>query len=42
MDAGCGKGRYTRFLAPHLDALVALHGSSAVEAAVRNLGEPPM
>ena len=21
LDAGCGKGRYTRFLAPHLDAL---------------------
>jgi SAM-dependent methyltransferase len=41
MDAGCGKGRFTRFLAPHLDALVALDGSSAVEAAVRNLGEFP-
>ncbi|HXQ43253.1 MAG TPA: class I SAM-dependent methyltransferase [Acidimicrobiales bacterium] len=39
MDAGCGKGRFTRFLAPHLDALVALDGSSAVEAAVRNLGQ---
>ena len=39
LDAGCGKGRYTRFLAPHLDALVALDGSSAVEAAARNLGE---
>ncbi|HLM96372.1 MAG TPA: class I SAM-dependent methyltransferase [Acidimicrobiales bacterium] len=38
LDAGCGKGRYTRFLAPHLDALVALDGSSAVEAAARNLG----
>lgn len=37
VDAGCGKGRYTRFLAPYLDALVALDGSSAVEAAVRNL-----
>ncbi len=37
LDAGCGKGRYTRFLAPHLDALVALDGSSAVEAAARNL-----
>jgi SAM-dependent methyltransferase len=41
MDAGCGKGRYTRFLAPHLDALVALDGSSAVQAAVRNLAEFP-
>ena len=38
LDAGCGKGRYTRFLAPHLDGLVALDGSSAVEAAARNLG----
>jgi len=41
LDAGCGKGRYTRFLAPHLDALVALDGSSAVEAAARNLGTYP-
>jgi SAM-dependent methyltransferase len=38
LDAGCGKGRYTRFLAPHLDGLVALDGSSAVQAAARNLG----
>ncbi|MBV8463426.1 MAG: hypothetical protein JO368_09035, partial [Acidimicrobiales bacterium] len=30
LDAGCGKGRYTRFLAPHLSALAALDGSSAV------------
>ncbi len=37
LDAGCGKGRYTRFLAPHLEGLVALDGSSAVEAAARNL-----
>lgn len=37
LDAGCGKGRYTRFLAPHLATLVALDGSSAVEAAARNL-----
>lgn len=37
LDAGCGKGRYTRFLAPHLDRMVALDGSSAVEAAARNL-----
>ncbi len=34
LDAGCGKGRYSRFLAEHLGALVALDGSSAVEAAV--------
>jgi SAM-dependent methyltransferase len=37
LDAGCGKGRYTRFLAPHLSSLIALDGSSAVEAAARNL-----
>lgn len=37
LDAGCGKGRYTRFLAPHLETLVALDGSNAVEAAARNL-----
>ncbi len=38
LDAGCGKGRYTRFLAEHLTATAALDGSSAVEAAARNLG----
>jgi SAM-dependent methyltransferase len=38
LDAGCGKGRYSRFLAPHLGRLVALDGSSAVVAAARNLG----
>jgi SAM-dependent methyltransferase len=37
LDAGCGKGRYTRFLAPHVLGLIALDGSSAVEAAARNL-----
>ncbi len=37
LDAGCGKGRYTRFLARYLEAEVALDGSSAVEAAARNL-----
>jgi len=41
LDAGCGKGRYTRFLAPHLDSLVAVDGSSAVEAASRNLEPYP-
>jgi SAM-dependent methyltransferase len=41
LDAGCGKGRYTRFVAPHLDGLVALDGSSAVEAAARNLASFP-
>jgi len=39
LDAGCGKGRYTRFLARHLAAEVALDGSSAAEAAARNLAD---
>ena len=39
LDAGCGKGRYTRFLAGHLEAEVALDGSSAAEAAARNLAD---
>lgn len=37
LDAGCGKGRYTRVLARHLKALIALDGSDAVRAAVHNL-----
>ena len=41
LDAGCGKGRYTRFLAERLTALAALDGSSAVEAAARNLRSHP-
>lgn len=41
LDAGCGKGRYTRFLAEHLEALAALDGSSAVVTAARNLGGFP-
>lgn len=41
LDAGCGKGRYTRFIAPHAEALVALDGSSAVEAAARTLQQFP-
>ena len=41
LDAGCGKGRYTRFAAAHLDATVALDGSAAVEAAARNLAGLP-
>lgn len=41
LDAGCGKGRYTRFLAGHLKAMAALDGSSAVEAAARNLKDNP-
>lgn len=39
LDAGCGKGRYTRFVAPHLVALAALDGSEAVVAASKNLSE---
>src|ERR1700694_1392765 len=41
LDAGCGKGRFTQFLAPHLSAVVALDGSSAVEAAACNLSKYP-
>ena len=37
LDAGCGKGRFTRYLAPHLGALVALDASRAIEVAVRDL-----
>jgi len=39
LDAGCGKGRFTRVLARHLKAVMALDGSSAVEAATKNLSE---
>jgi SAM-dependent methyltransferase len=39
LDAGCGKGRYSRFTAGHLASLVALDGSRAVEAAKRNLAD---
>jgi SAM-dependent methyltransferase len=41
LDAGCGKGRFTRFVAAHIGALVALDGSTAVQAAARNLAEFP-
>ena len=37
LDAGCGNGRFAAFLAPRLQALVALDGSVAVAAAARNL-----
>jgi SAM-dependent methyltransferase len=36
LDAGCGKGRFTRFLARYLKTLVAHDGSEAVRAAVHN------
>ena len=39
LDAGCGKGRFTRILARHLAAEVALDGSAAVEAAARSLDD---
>jgi SAM-dependent methyltransferase len=39
LDAGCGKGRFTRFLAERLGTEVALDGSAAVEAAARNLAD---
>jgi SAM-dependent methyltransferase len=39
LDAGCGKGRYSRFSARHLKALVALDGSDAVVPAARNLSD---
>ena len=41
LDAGCGKGRFSRFAAGHLHALVALDGSDAVAAAARNLEDVP-
>lgn len=41
LDAGCGKGRYTYFLAPRVRAVVALESSVAVEAAVTNLRRFP-
>ena len=37
LDAGCGRGRYSRFLAPHLRVLVALDGSDAVRSAATNM-----
>jgi SAM-dependent methyltransferase len=37
IDAGCGKGRFTRYVAPHIGALVALDASDAIEVASRDL-----
>lgn len=39
LDVGCGMGRFTRFLAPHVRSLIALDASAAVEAAAVNLAE---
>jgi SAM-dependent methyltransferase len=41
IDVGCGKGRYTKFTAEYVRAMVALDGSDAVRAAVGNLREVP-
>jgi SAM-dependent methyltransferase len=41
LDAGCGRGRYTRFLAPHVRSMVALDGSDATLSAARNLSDMP-
>lgn len=41
LDAGCGKGRYTRFTARHLEATVALDGSEAIGVAARHLDNLP-
>jgi SAM-dependent methyltransferase len=39
LDAGCGKGRFTRVMARYLKTIVALDGSEAVHAAVHNLAD---
>ncbi len=39
VDVGCGKGRYTRFMADYLAAVVALDGSDAVRSTARNLAD---
>jgi SAM-dependent methyltransferase len=41
LDAGCGKGRFSRFMAGHLQAILSLDGSDAVRAAARNLVDVP-
>ncbi len=41
LDAGCGKGRFSRFTAPYLAELVASDGSRATEAAAANLVDQP-
>ncbi|MEA2844323.1 MAG: hypothetical protein QOJ69_1994 [Actinomycetota bacterium] len=41
LDAGCGQGRYTRFTAARVKALVALDGSEAVVAAAAHLSDLP-
>src|SRR5512139_960307 len=41
IDVGCGKGRYTRFTAGRVRAMIALDGSDAVRSAVANLHDLP-
>ncbi|MGQ0803890.1 MAG: class I SAM-dependent methyltransferase [Actinomycetota bacterium] len=41
LDAGCGMGRFTRFLAEHVGHVVALDGSDAVVSAAKNLADLP-
>ena len=39
LDAGCGKGRFTRFTAAQVRAIVAFDGSDAIVAASENLAD---
>jgi SAM-dependent methyltransferase len=41
LDAGCGQGRFTKFTARRVDAMVALDGSDAVVAAAKTLAGMP-
>lgn len=41
LDAGCGKGRFTRFTADHVRAVVAFDGSDAILSASTNLADRP-
>jgi SAM-dependent methyltransferase len=41
LDAGCGKGRFSRLTASRFRAIVALDGSAAVLSAARNLEDTP-
>lgn len=41
LDAGCGKGRFSRFTAHHVGDLVAVDASEAVVAAAANLADEP-
>lgn len=41
LDAGCGRGRFSYFLAPPVRASAALDASAAIEAATVNLAAQP-